>query len=197
MRETGARDRCSSSTELETTEESSCRRIEVSRLGLRETNATGPFLSVSGVVSVEESGVDAGVADSEELAFDGRGASSFFFRNCALRLAFLLLVEGLDFFLVSGAETGTSLVSKEKEKAELIARENLNALPWLASAWQKAKHWDAREVSSSQSVAAAIFTFSSELRKLMGALACCCFHFRLFYIIILFRPRQSKQYKVY
>ena len=168
---------------METAEESSCRRIEVSRLGLRETNATGPFLSVSGVgvVSVEESGVDEGVADSEELAFDGRGASSFFFRNCARRLAFLLLVEGLDFFLVSGAETGNSLVSlvsKEKEKAELIVREKLNALPWLASAWQKAKHWNAREVSSSQSVAAAIFTFSSELRKLMGALACCCFHFQ-------------------
>ena len=58
-------------------------------------------------------------------------------------------------------------MSREKEKVELILREKVKALPWLASAWQKAKHWEVREESSSHIVAAAIFTFSSELRKLV------------------------------
>ena len=64
----------------------------------------------------------------------------FFFRNSALRLAFLLCVEGLTFFLVRGAEPLLSLVSREKEKVESILMEKENALPWLTNAWQKAKH---------------------------------------------------------
>ena len=68
----------------------------------------------------------------------------FFFRNSALLRAFLLFVEGLTFFLVraSGkeAEAWLSLKSREKEKVESILREKLKALPWLANAWQKAKH---------------------------------------------------------
>ena len=93
----------------------------------------------------------------------------FFFRNSALLLAFLLFVEGLTFFLVRasgrGAEAWLSLVSREKEKVELILREKLKALPWLANAWQKAKHCDAREESSPCSEAAVIFTSSSESKK--------------------------------
>ena len=76
----------------------------------------------------------------------------FFFRNSAFLLAFLLFVEGLTFFLVraSGkeAEAWLSLKSREKEKVESILREKLKALPWLANAWQKTKHCDAREESS-------------------------------------------------
>ena len=159
--------------ELENAQVSSCRMIEASRLALCWPVPTAPFLSDLGLLSEDE-----GVTDLEELAFDGVRPSSFFFRNCALRLAFLLCVEGLGFFRVTGAKAWPSLVSREKLKVDPILREKLKAFPWPASAWQKAKHWDAREVSSSQSVAAAIFTFSSELRKLMGALACCCFHFQ-------------------
>ena len=72
------------------------------------------------------------------------------------------------------------LVSREKEKLELILREKLKALPWLASAWQKAKHWDAKEESSPHMVSAVvIFTISSEEKKKeWGAsqIACRCFH---------------------
>ena len=32
------------------------------------------------------------------------------------------------------------LLSREKENLESMLREKLKALPWLASAWQKAKH---------------------------------------------------------
>ena len=88
----------------------------------------------------------------------------FFFRNSALLRAFLLFVEGLTFFLVRasgrGAEAWFSLVSREKEMVELILREKLKALPWLANAWQKAKHCDAREESSPCSEAAVISSLS-------------------------------------
>ena len=93
----------------------------------------------------------------------------FFFRNSALLLAFLLFVEGLTFFHVRasarGTEAGLSLVSRAKEKVESILREKLKALPWLANAWQKTKHCDAREESSPCNEAAVIFTSSSELKK--------------------------------
>ena len=71
---------------------------------------------------------------------DCTGGFCFFFRNSALRLAFLLCVEGLNFFLVRGAELLLSLVSREKEKVESILMEKEKALPWLANAWQTAKH---------------------------------------------------------
>ena len=64
----------------------------------------------------------------------------FFFKNSSLRLAFLLSVEGLLIFLVTGDTDALILVSKEKEKVEPIAREKLNATPWLVSAWQKSRH---------------------------------------------------------
>lgn len=152
-------------TELENALVSSCLMIEASRLALRWPVPTA-FLSDSGLLS-EELGVDEGVTDLKELVFDGVRASSFFFRNCSLRLAFLLCVEGLGFFRVTGSKAWPPLVSKEKLKVDPILREKLKAFPWPASAWQKAKHWDTRGVSSPHSVAAVIFTFSSELRNVM------------------------------
>ena len=101
---------------------SSCRMIEASRLGLRGPVPTALFLSDSGLLSEKESEVDVdeGETDLKELACGGVGASSFFFRNCALRLAFLLCVEGLVFFRVTGAKAWPSLVSREKEKEDPI-----------------------------------------------------------------------------
>ena len=62
--------------------------------------------------------------------------------NSSLRLAFLLSVEGLGFFLVLGALL--LVVSKEKEKVGPTEREKLKTWPWLASAWLKSMHFDAR-----------------------------------------------------
>ena len=75
----------------------------------------------------------SGLAEAEGSA----AGFCFLFKNSSLRLAFLLIVEGLGIFLkvalllVSKAGT-LSLVSreKEKEKAEPIEREKLKALPW-------------------------------------------------------------------
>ena len=101
--------------------------------------------------------VGAGEADMEEVALEGDKDSCFLFRNWALRLAFRLFAEGLVFFLVTKGVTGlTSLLSRQKEK--------LKAWPWLASAWQKAKHCMAREDPSPHIVSAVIFTLSFELK---------------------------------
>ena len=57
----------------------------------------------------------------------------FLCRNASFRLAFLLSVDGLDFFLVLPVVAKArplSLVSREKEKLELIVREKLKAKPW-------------------------------------------------------------------
>ena len=88
---------------------------------------------------------------------------SFFLRNSSLLLAFLLWVEGLVRFFARVAFTFLSLVSREKEKVEPILMVKLNSLPWLASAWQKAMHCDAKEESTALDKTAAIFTCSSEL----------------------------------
>ena len=122
-------------TELENALVSSCLMIEASRLALRWPVPTA-FLSDSGLLS-EELGVDEGVTDLKELVFDGVRASSFFSRNCALRLAFLLCVEGLGFFRVTGSKAWPPLVSKEKLKVDPILREKLKAFPWPASAWMR------------------------------------------------------------
>ena len=109
--------------------------------------------------------VGAGEADMEEVALEGDKDSCFLFRNWALRLAFRLFAEGLVFFLVTKGVTGlTSLLSRQKEKLEPILREKLKAWPWLASAWQKAKHCMAREDPSPHIVSAVIFTLSFELK---------------------------------
>ena len=52
---------------------------------------------------------------------------NFFFRNSSLRLAFLLILKGLGFFL----SKASSFESKEKEKPEAKVRENLKALAIL------------------------------------------------------------------
>ena len=53
--------------------------------------------------------------------------------------------DGLAFFFLAEvafpiAGEVLSLVSREKEKLEPMVREKLKALPWLASAWQNARH---------------------------------------------------------
>ena len=61
-------------------------------------------------------------------------------RNISLRLAFLLMVDGLGFFLgtyLTWMSEVSTFVSREKEKLEPIVRENLNAKPRLLSVWQE------------------------------------------------------------
>ena len=102
---------------------------------------------------------------------------SFLFRNSVLLRVFLLWVEGLDLFFVLTRVDFTllSLVSREKENVELMVREKLKSLPWLASAWQKARHCDAKEGSTALNKSAAIFTCSSEFGKLLDDNDACCF----------------------
>ena len=75
------------------------------------------------------------------------GGSNLFFRNSVLRLAFLRFVEGL--FLITALAAGgkVSLVSKEKAKVEPMLSEKVKALFWLASAWQRSIHWEAKAES--------------------------------------------------
>ena len=92
---------------------------------------------VGGIEGAEEAAIefDLGVeaATGVETGVSSAGASkadeedtklSFFFRNSSLRLAFLLIVEGLGFFL----SKSNSFESKEKEKHEAKVRENLKVL---------------------------------------------------------------------
>jgi len=73
----------------------------------------------------------------------------FLARKSSLRLAFLFRVDGLFFFLIFvGRVALPSLVSKEKEKVEPMVMDSLKSLPWRASAWQKSRHWVAREESA-------------------------------------------------
>ena len=111
---------------------------------------------------VAATGVEAGGPPAGVSATDGEGETklSFFFRNSSLLLAFLLWVEGLILFLSTVDFALIPLVSKEKEKEVLVSLK-LKALPWSARVWQKARHWDTKE----ESISAAIFTCSSELRK--------------------------------
>ena len=111
---------------------------------------------------VAATGVEAGGPPAGVSATDGEGDTklSFFFRNSSLLLAFLLCVEGLILFLSTVDFALIPLVSKEKEKEVLVSLK-LKALPWSARVWQKARHWDTKE----ESISAAIFTCSSELRK--------------------------------
>ena len=89
-------------------------------------------------------------AVAEKMGVTAAG-QCFFFKKSSLRLAFLLRVEGLAFFFffVAKAKGAFCLVSKEKEKVELMVREKLIPMPWLVSDWQKARHLMAREESVS------------------------------------------------
>ena len=55
-------------------------------------------------------------------------------------------VDRLAFFLATGL-AALLLVSMEKEKVEPMLREKLKAMPWLVSAWQRARHCVAKEES--------------------------------------------------
>ena len=78
------------------------------------------ILALKGATGVETGVSSAGVSKADE----GDTGLSCFFRNSSLRLAFLLIVEGLGFFL----SKASSLESREKEKHEAKVRENLKAL---------------------------------------------------------------------
>ena len=56
------------------------------------------------------------------------GGSDLFFRNSALRLAFLLIAEGLFLLTASAAVSKLSLVSREKAKVEPMVSENVKDL---------------------------------------------------------------------
>ena len=88
--------------------------------------------------AVGEGWIFKGLAEAEGSA----AGFSFFFKNSSLRLAFLLLVDGLGIFfwvaLLLVSKAGTfSLVSREKEKVEPMEREKLKAKPWPANTWQQ------------------------------------------------------------
>ena len=86
-----------------------------------------------------------------EFLLDSDFSASLVSRNFCLLLAFRLTDEGDNFFLawLGGSFFVVSLVSKVKEKLVPILRENDKAWPWLASLWQKSRHWDVREESLS------------------------------------------------
>ena len=81
----------------------------------------------------------------------GDGSPDFLFRNSFLRLAFLLLADGLFLFSTFGAGAGLSWlpVLIEKLNEELMVREKVKAWPWLASVWQRSRHLEAKEELSS------------------------------------------------
>ena len=79
----------------------------------------------------------AGISEAED---DAEEKFNFFLKNSSRLLAFLLRVEGLDLFFSTAGFTLLSLVSREKEKVELAVRLKVKSLPWLANAWQKARH---------------------------------------------------------
>ena len=79
---------------------------------------------------VEAEDVSAGASEAE----GERGSKlSFLFRNSSLLLAFLLCVEGLDLFFTRLEFPLVFLVSRVKEKVELMVREKWKSMPWLAS----------------------------------------------------------------
>ena len=94
-------------------------------------------VAFAGTTVVALGDISAGASKAEDEAEE---KLSFFFRNSSLLLAFLLWVEGLVRFFAKVAFTLLSLVSKEKEKEELVVSLKLKSLPWSASIWQKAMH---------------------------------------------------------
>ena len=68
--------------------------------------------------------LEARVTSVKSAVHDERG-SDFFCRNSALRLAFLLLAEGLFLFTASAAGVRLSLVSKENAKVEPMVSEKV------------------------------------------------------------------------
>ena len=85
----------------------------------------------------------AGVSKADE----GDTKLGFFFRNSSFRLALLLIVKGLGFFL----SKANSFESKEKEKPKAKVREKLKALAFQRLA--ESRHL----VAKSDSLTAVIF----------------------------------------
>ena len=119
-------------------------------------SSTGPLeLRTSLWALAGRPSLGARVTSMKSAVQDERSSDFFFFRNSALRLAFLLIAEGLFLFtaLAAGGKQ-LSLVSKENAKVEPMVTEKVKDLFWLASAWQKSMHWEAKEESTE-----AIFLF--------------------------------------
>ena len=49
----------------------------------------------------------------------------------------------------TGADFSWMLVAMEKLKVEPMVTEKVKAWPWLASVWQRPKHWEVKEALSS------------------------------------------------
>ena len=94
----------------------------------------------AGATVVALGDISAGSAGASKAEDEAKEKLSFFLKISSLLLAFLLWVEGLDLFFATIGFTLLSLVSREKENVELTVRLNLKSLPWLANAWQKARH---------------------------------------------------------
>ena len=71
--------------------------------------------------------LEARVTSMKSAVRDERG-SDFFFRYSALRLAFLLIAEGLFLFTALAAGVRLSLVSKENAKVEPMVSEKVKDL---------------------------------------------------------------------
>ena len=75
-----------------------------------------------------------------------------------LLLEFLLWVDGV-FLFFDNVVKPFPLMSKENVKEGPTLRVKLKVCPLLASAWQKAMHWEAKSDLSSLIVTAAIFSY--------------------------------------
>ena len=94
------------------------------------------------------------------VAEDSSEEIFFFLKNSSRRLAFLLRVDGLGFFLKFSfplVSKGGNVVLREKEKLEPAVRVKLKVKPWLISVWQRSRHLEAKEDSLSPS--AVIFVY--------------------------------------
>ena len=99
--------------------------------------------------------LEARVTSMKSAVHFKRG-SDFFFRNSALRLAFLLIAEGLFLLTALAAVIKLSLVSREKAKVEPMVSEKVKDL-----FWQKSMHWEAKEEST---VAIFLFYLNQEIK---------------------------------
>ena len=119
--------------------------VECSDIG---ASSTGPLeLRTSLWALAGRPSLGAKVTSMKSAVHDER-CSDFFFRNSALRLAFLLIAEGLFLFTALAAGARLSLVSRENAKVEPMVSEKVKDLFWLTSAWQKSMHWEAKEEST-------------------------------------------------
>ena len=124
-------------------------------------SSTGPLeLRTSLWALAGRPSLGARVTSMKSAVHDERG-SDLFFRNSALRLAFLLIAEGLFLLTALAAVSKLSLVSREKAKVEPMVSEKVKDLFWLANAWQKSMHWEAKEEST---VAIFLFYLNQEIK---------------------------------